>query len=214
MRATIATVILLWLTASPLAHAQDSHGVSLFQMVSFEQPDTETSEAVDLETLASSARAFGTKDTEHWMVGTTVAPDFFGHTDVNIHGQYTYFLIDDFEVGVEAGLWAIFQDDDTVGISSSLVMRYHFYQAERWSAFGELGMGLILTGDDAPDTGTSFSLMPRVGAGITYRLFDDSTTRLIAGLRWHHISNARIRGEANNPARDAPGLYMGLLFDF
>ena len=212
MRATLAIVTLLGMLTCSEALAGDPERVSLFQTVSFDQPESTESESIDL--LAAPAVRFGAKDSEHWMLGTTVAPDFFGHTDVSLHGQYTYFIIDDFEVGVEAGLWAIFQTDDTVGVSSSLVMRYHFFQAERWSAFGEAGMGIILTGDNVPDTGTSFSLMPRVGAGITYQLFDDSPTRLITGARWHHISNARISGEAKNPARDAVGLYVGLLFEF
>jgi hypothetical protein len=214
MRATIAIVFLLGLMTCPNTYAQETERVSLFQTVSFDQPQPERTEPDDLGSLARPAARFGAIDTQHWMLGSMFGPDLNGHKDISLHGQYTYFLIDDFEVGVEAGVWAMLQNDDTVGISSSLVMRYHFYQAERWSAFGELGMGMILTGDNAPDDGTSFNLMPRVGAGITYKLFDNSSTRLITGLRWHHISNARIRGEARNPARDAPGLYVGLLFDF
>jgi len=134
--------------------------------------------------------------------------------DVSIHGQYTYFVVDDFEVGVEAALWGFIQDDNTAGLSTSLVMRYHFFQAERWSAFAEAGMGLMVAGDDVPDTGTSFNLMPRLGAGVTWQISEDSSTRLITGLRWHHISNARIKGEEDNPARDGPGLYVGLMYSF
>jgi len=160
------------------------------------------------------ALPFGSQDTQHLTFGSMVAPDFKGHVDVSIHGQYTYFVVDDFEVGVEAALWGFFQDDNTAGLSTSLVMRYHFFQAERWSAFAEAGMGLMVAGDDVPDTGTSFNLMPRLGAGVTWQISEDSSTRLITGLRWHHISNARIKGEEDNPARDGPGLYVGLMYSF
>jgi len=213
MHATIAIVILLGLFACPGARAQEAERVSLFQAVSFETPQPEEG-GLGLVECRLPYKRYGAKKTQHLMFGSMIGPDIDGHVDTNIHGQYTYFVIDDFEVGVEAAFWAIFQNDDTVGVSTSLVMRYHFYQAQRWSAFGEIGMGMILTGDDVPDTGTSFNLMPRVGAGVTYKLFDDSNTRLITGLRWHHFSNARISGEKSNPARDAPGLYVGLLFEF
>ena len=214
MRATPTLVILLGLIACPGARAQEAGRVSLFQTISFDEPQPEESGADRVLECRLPYKRYGGKDTQSLMFGLMVGPDFSGNVDTNIHGQYTYFLIDDFEVGVEAAFWTIFQEDDTVGASSSLVMRYHFFHAERWSAFGEVGMGLILTGDNVPDTGTSFSLMPRVGAGVTFKIFDYSNTRLITGLRWHHISNARISGEAKNPARDGVGLYVGLLFEF
>ena len=157
---------------------------------------------------------FGKAGSDYLSIGTMGAPNFRGQFDASLFGQYSYFLIDDFEVGVEAALWGFFQDNDTAGVSTSLVMRYHFFQAERWSAFAEAGMGLLASGDDVPDGGTSFNLMPRLGAGLTWQMFEDSPTRLITGLRWHHISNARIRGEEANPARDGPGLYVGLMYQF
>lgn len=159
-------------------------------------------------------RAFGARDTDHFTLGTLLAPDFEGNVDVNLHLQYTYFLIDDFEVGAEGAFWGFFQSDDAYGFSMSLVMRYHFYKAERWTAFADVGMGLLQSSDDVPDTGTDFNLMPRLGAGVTWQIFDDSPVRAITGLRWHHISNARIKGEEDNPARDAIGLYMGLMYEF
>lgn len=160
------------------------------------------------------SRPFGTKDTQHIMVGTLLAPDFVGNLDNNIHGQWTYFLIDDLEVGAEVALWSFYQDNSTVGVSTSLVIRHHIYQAPRWSFFGEVGIGVLAATDNVPDDGTNFNLMPRAGVGFTYKLFEDQPTRLIAGVRWHHISNARLAGEERNPARDAPCLYAGVLFDF
>ena len=37
-------------------------------------------------------------------------------------------------------------------------------------------------------------------------------TPLEAGLGWHHISNARINGDDENPSRDLPMLHVGLVF--
>ncbi len=210
MRYTI-TVFVLTLLAGSLARAQQADPTSLLSPA---EPLFTFDESLFQDTGSSSALPFGSQDTQHLMFGSMVGPDFRGNVDVSVHGQYTYFVIDDFEVGVEAAFWGFFQDDSTVGVSTSLVMRYHFYQAERWSAFAEAGMGVMAAGDDVPDTGTSFNLMPRFGAGLTWQMFEDSSTRLITGLRWHHISNARMKGEEDNPARDGPGLYVGLLYDF
>lgn len=192
--------------AAPVAAQSETVRVSLLQDVSFtDEPEARQAEP---------AKPYGSKDTRFYMLGTTLAPDFAGNFDMSIHGQYTYFIIDDFEVGVEGAFWGFFQDNNTVGISTSLVMRYHFYQARRWSSFAELGIGVLAAADNVPDSGTNFDFMPRAGAGITYQLFEDQRTRLITGLRWHHISNARFAGEERNPARDAPGLYVGMLFEF
>lgn len=203
---TLVILICLIAASMPASAQNDADQVSLFSDVSFHDgPETAN---------PASTEPYGSKDTQFYMLGTTLAPDFTGNFDVSIHGQYTYFLVDDFEVGVEAALWGFFQENNTVGLSSSLVMRYHFYQARRWSAFAELGIGVMIATDNVPDNGTNFNLMPRAGAGITYQLFEDRNTRLITGLRWHHISNARLTGEERNPARDAPGLYVGLLYEF
>ena len=157
---------------------------------------------------------FGSKGTSHIMLGSTVAHDFGDNTDINLHAQWTTFIAEDFEIGVEGGIWAIFQKDDTVAVSASAVMRYHFYQGIRFSFFAEIGLGIMGAGDTVPDMGTGFNFMPRLGGGLTYALDDSGSTRLITGLRWHHISNARIHGEARNPSRDAPGFYAGVLFEF
>jgi hypothetical protein len=67
--------------------------------------------------------------------------------------------------------------------------------------------------DDVPNDGTSFNFTPRLGVGFTRQL-TDSGIRLEGGLRWAHISNARITGDADNPARDSAMLYVGLIFPF
>ncbi|GAB5496176.1 MAG: hypothetical protein Phyf2KO_12560 [Phycisphaerales bacterium] len=203
---SLFTLLCLFAVGMPAWAQDDAERVSLMSEVTFDsEPQT---------TKPAPMEPYGSKDTQFYMLGTTLAPDFTGNFDASIHGQYTYFVIDDFEVGVEAALWGFFQDNNTTGLSSNLVMRYHFYQARRWSAFAELGIGVMLAADNVPDDGTNFNLMPRAGAGITYQIFDDQRTRLITGLRWHHISNARLAGEERNPARDAPGLYVGLLYEF
>ncbi len=212
MRHTPIALVCVLTPLAGVARAQPSARNSFFEPSVLSVPALDSVDPDDAS--GAKATAFGKADTQTFSFGTMASPDFMGHYDQSVFAQYTYFIVDDFEVGVEGAFWGFFQEDDTVGVSTSLVMRYHFYQAERWSAFAEAGMGLMIAGDNVPDEGTSFNLMPRLGAGITWRMFEDSPTRLITGLRWHHISNARITGEEANPARDALGLYVGLQYQF
>ncbi len=152
---------------------------------------------------------FGIAGTARFAAGIRGAQDFEENTDISLFVQQTWFVVDDVEIGAELAGWWIFQDDDTWGASSSLVVRYHFYQQPYWSVFAEGGIGLFIASDNVPDEGTSFGFMPRVGVGTSVRI-DDRDTRLMVGLHWHHISNARVNGEARNPARDAVGLYAAV----
>lgn len=198
-------------SAGGAARAEPGERLSLFSAPSSAFADQPESD----ERMGETAFAvYGTSGTEHLTVLSIFAPNLRGEFDAGLSLQYTTFLIDGFEVGAEGTFWGFFQDDDTVGVSAGLVMRYHFYRSERWSIFADAGMGAAVSGDDVPDGGTSFNLMPRLGAGVTWRMFEDSPTRLVTGLRWHHLSNARVKGEEDNPARDAPGLYVGVTFEF
>jgi hypothetical protein len=63
---------------------------------------------------------------------------------------------------------------------------------------------------DEPDGGTYFNFTPQAGVGASFAVAED--TRLLAGVRWHHISNAR--SSDNNPGRDSLEIYAGVSFAF
>ncbi|GIW74261.1 MAG: hypothetical protein KatS3mg103_0783 [Phycisphaerales bacterium] len=127
---------------------------------------------------------------------------------------YNRFLVDRLEWLLEAGLWSLADDGNQAafGLSAGLGFRWHFVMEDRWSAFADVGIALLASSDHVPPGGTQLNFMPRAGVGLTYRL--DADVRLIGGLRWHHISNARTRGDDRNPSRDAPLLYLGLVARF
>lgn len=173
------------------------------------------------EPSAAPAREarFGRAGSRWWSVGPAIASDFSDATDVNVHGFFSQFLADELEFGIEAAGWYFSQDgDDTGGVSGSMLFRWHALHDEEfsWSIFGEVGIGLLGAFDDVPDGGTSFNFMPRAGAGFTRALdpADPSGARFTLGLRWHHISNARIEGNADNPARDGLLLFAEIQFPF
>jgi hypothetical protein len=158
-------------------------------------------------------KEYGREGSSWLTVGGGAAPNLTNATDYNLHVGYSVFLVDKFEVGGEVGAWYFDQPGPNAeGLSLHLTMRWHFIMTHNWSVFLDAGIGVMGATDDVPSGGTGFDFMPRAGVGFTRRLTDD--VRLEMGIRWHHISNARIHGESRNPSRDAAMFYAGLIFPF
>jgi hypothetical protein len=159
--------------------------------------------------------SFGDKGS-HWLTfGAGAADNFTDSVDMNLHIAWSTFLVKDVELALEGAGWYFNQPgDNTGGVSGSVVFRWHFYNDDNWTVFADAGIGLLGAFDDVPDGGTSFDFLPRAGGGVTKRLFEGEDTRLQVGVRWHHISNARINGDDNNPSRDGAMLYAGLIIPF
>jgi hypothetical protein len=174
------------------------------------QPESQT---LDVEQIGFRLDGFGVRNSSRFLFGARGARDFDDNTDASLFVQQTWFVVDDVEIGYEGAAWWIFQGDDTFGFSASLVARYHFLQRARFSLFAEGNIGVLVAADTVPEDGTSFDFIPRLGAGATFPVSADGT-RLVVGFHWHHISNARINGEARNPARNAPALYVALSVPF
>ncbi|MBY0307803.1 MAG: acyloxyacyl hydrolase, partial [Phycisphaerales bacterium] len=139
------------------------------------------------------------------------------HADVFV--AWSTFLGRGLEIQIEASGWYFDQArGDTGGAGLAFNLRWHglhgsYGQAASdgydWTLYADLGIGVIASGDDVPPEGSSFNLAPRVGVGFTARL-GESDRRLVAGVRWHHMSNARVNGDSNNPDFNAPMFYVGL----
>ncbi|MFN0132977.1 MAG: acyloxyacyl hydrolase [Phycisphaerales bacterium] len=179
------------------------------------QPDNDVSKS-DAVLQAAAAPRFGTEGSEWWTFGLGVAHNLDDATDYNLRAAYSQFLIDRVEFSLELNAWYFDQDgDNAFGINPAMIVRLHFLQSERWTAYIDPGIGLLLASDNVPDMGTGFDFMPRIGLGITYALTEDQGgPRLQAGIRWHHISNARIQGDIGNPSRDSGMIYCGIMIPF
>ncbi|MFO0861987.1 MAG: acyloxyacyl hydrolase [Phycisphaerales bacterium] len=133
-------------------------------------------------------------------------------TDSNLYVAWNYFLATDIEFSLEAGLWYFNQTGPNQwGGSGTLAFRWHFVNKQTWSLFLEAGVGLLGASGEVPTGGTSFDFMPRAGGGFTYEITPGGP-RLQAGVRWYHVSNARIDGDSNNPARDGVMGFVGIMF--
>ena len=155
---------------------------------------------------------------DHWWIGLGggAAFDFDRDYDFNIYVSAGTFVATDLEFTLELGAWYFEQEGpNTGGIHPNINFRWHFWHDDDrdWTVYADTGVGLLFSFDDTPAGGTSFNFTPRVGVGATFRL-DEDETRLQVGLRYHHISNARIEGDGNNPARDSVMVYAGVIFPF
>ncbi len=160
-------------------------------------------------------KVFGSPDSGWWWeLGGGVASSLGRDTDFNLRALASTFIAQNIQIGGELGLWYFGQQGkDRVGINPNFVFRWHFYNDNDWTVFLDTGVGFALLSGQVPQGGTKFNLTPRVGIGIT-KAIGSGNTRIEAGLRWHHLSNARIYGDGRNPSRDLPMLHVGIIFPF
>ena len=159
---------------------------------------------------------FGAEGKDWITIGTGFTHDFSGNAGYDLHVSWSTFVFEDVEFSLELATWFYEQrGTNAFGLNPQFVFRYHFYKSPdaKWTVFAEAGIGLLFTDHDVPKGGTAFGFTPRVGGGFTRELTDDGL-RLQVGLRWAHISNARINGDSRNPSRDSLMIYAGLMFPF
>ncbi|MCL4220615.1 MAG: acyloxyacyl hydrolase [Phycisphaerales bacterium] len=176
-----------------------------------------TTDDLTLSPEQPAAELFGVKGQTRLTLGTGVA---FGleedddSTDFNINVAWSRFLVDDVEMRLELGTWYFDQEPDSAwGINPNFVLRWHLINKELWSFYADAGIGLMFSTDDVPPGGTSANFTPRAGVGITHKV-GVRGQRAELGVRWHHISNARITGDSDNPDRDGVMIYAGYSFPF
>ncbi|MDP1662423.1 MAG: acyloxyacyl hydrolase [Phycisphaerales bacterium] len=189
---------------------------SLLAMV--QQPETAAPPAA----AASTGVPFGDfKKGQPYVWYLSVGAGFAADGDPGTHSDAfvaaSTFIGEWLEVQLEGSGWYFDQEpDSTFGGGIAVNLRWHFWhgaygggEGHDWTAYIDAGIGMIFSGDDVPSGGTSVNFAPRAGVGFTARL-GDTETRLVGGVRWHHMSNARTDGDSNNPDVNAPMFYLGL----
>jgi hypothetical protein len=169
---------------------------------------------------------FGDEGWRGWSVQGGAATSGV-NLDANLRLGLHEFLADNFEVTASLGVWGHDQDgDNAASINAGFGFRYHVVNNVRvdgparsgllpdgWTAYADMGIGMMYATSDVPDDGTRYNFTPRIGVGFTLPL-SDRATRLDLGVRWQHFSNASTAGSDENPARDEVMLYIGLISRF
>ena len=168
---------------------------------------------------APAVEPFGTMGSKRWGIQGGLAVDLDGGE--NHIGQlgagFTYFLVDDLSIELELNLLYFSQEgNDAVGGNFNMLFRWHFLNDGDWTVFVDGGAGILITSDRVPGPtateqgGANFNFTPQAGVGMTYQLRDNA--RFVAGVRLHHISNARTHHP--NPPRNSVYVYAGVSFGF
>ena len=142
-------------------------------------------------TAANSAVGYGAAGSRRWVIGGMVASDLVDEKMIFLRGGLEWFPIEGFSIGLEADLGWVGQDagDDAGLFGLGVMMRWHFLQYERWTMYADLGIGLAYTSMPVPPSGSRLDLVPQAGVGFSIEL--DQDVRLLVGLGWYHLSNAR-----------------------
>jgi hypothetical protein len=123
-----------------------------------------------------------------------------------------YYFLDTVSLGLEINGYQVFQDQSSYAGGVALLGRHHFFTHGRWSIFADVGFGVFEANDPVPAGGTHFNFTFRSGLGATYRLHEGLD--LIGGVRYFHLSNARIKGRVHNPSANGFEPYVGVMWTF
>ncbi len=141
------------------------------------------------------------------------AGDFYqGHVGVGFH------VVNNLSINLELVAGETDSDQEEFGAEDGwnagfdLLLRWHFFRNDAWSIYVEGGAGMIWFDDAFPAGGTHQNFTPQLGVGITYQI--NEHLMLMAGGRWHHVSNARKSGIDRNPGFDGGMIYLGVMLPF
>ena len=130
-----------------------------------------------------------------------------------LHLGYGYFFMDDFSVNIDV-LGSYIRsgiDDNGVAAGLDLILRQHPIKGpdNLWSLYLELGAGLQQQSTNfAGNRKFNFRLLG--GGGATFRVAE--STRLMAGMRYFHVSDSGIEGGGGG--MDGLQFYAGSMFPF
>ena len=135
-----------------------------------------------------------------------------GGNSMNYAGiRFTYFIEDALALSVGANFNHVSNEGaSSDGPSVDVLLQWHFVRARKHSFFFDAGIGGFFGSNSVPPPGSRFNFTPQVGLGATYEI--SHKTRVIAGIKWYHLSNANTFED--NPGIDHALFYGGLSFAF
>lgn len=126
----------------------------------------------------------------------------------------SHYVIDNFALhyGATLGYANAYRTKGGIQGGPELGIRWHFLPCKRWSLHLDGIAGAVVHQNPLTKQSLRFNFDLQPGLGAMYHI--DRNTMLQSGFRWHHLSNARIRGKARNLGYDGPMAYLGLMKSF
>lgn len=120
------------------------------------------------------------------------------------------YLWNDFSLNAELGYYRNDQKGPDADIAAAdLLIRHHILDRGRFSLFLDAGASVSYADRRTPSSGTYFNFMEEAGIGSTFQLQDN--LHLLSGVRFFHLSNARLDGPNRNPSINAYQFYLGVM---
>jgi len=171
-------------------------------------------------TAVESTREFGTADSLRLNLLGGVVSNLSTTTGPSARLEFEYFMADRFSIVPLAELGWLAQDDaeDAFLSGGAVLLRWHLLHEHRpqgrsWTIYADAGVGLAYLDEEVPAGTNRLKFSPQVGIGFTWALEDDPTaSRLMGGVRWYHLSNARTA--SSNDGFDGVMAYLGLSIPF
>ena len=124
-----------------------------------------------------------------------------------------YYIFDNVSLNTEFSAYHNSQDGRDATISAlNLLLRQHLLHEGRFSLFVDVGASVSIADAPTPPMGTYYNYMEMTGVGSTWALTDN--LHLIGGVRYFHLSNARLKGPVHNPSINGMQGYVGLMYRF
>ena len=124
----------------------------------------------------------------------------------------SYYVFDNLSLGLEVSGYHLTQSPgrNTWMYGVAGVLRHHLLQFDRATVFADVSFGPVEAAARVPEGGTYFNFATRSGLGVTYPLREH--LYLLGGVRYFHLSNARIEGSQRNPSINGIEGFLGLMW--
>jgi hypothetical protein len=210
-------IIIMVLAGVGLIYFQAEAEASDLEKISSDSPTpTAASDAARLNPKEPAGERIGefSKGYQKWQTYVSAAGFDKGKGEMYaFHLGYGYFFMDDFSVNIDV-LGSYIRsgiDDNGVAAGLDLILRQHPIKGpdNLWSLYLELGAGLQQQSTNfAGNRKFNFRLLG--GGGATFRVAE--SIRLMAGMRYFHVSDAGIEGGGGG--MDGLQFYAGSVFPF
>ena len=210
-------IIIMVLAGVGLVYFQAEAKASDLEKISSASPTlTDASDTARLNPKEPAGERIGefSKGYQKWQTYVSAAGFDKGKGEMYaFHLGYGYFFMDDFSVNIDV-LGSYIRsgiDDNGVAAGLDLILRQHPIKGPEnlWSFYLELGAGLQQQSTSfAGNRKFNFRLLG--GGGATFRVAENA--RLMAGIRYLHISDAGIEGGGGG--FDGLQFYAGSMFSF
>lgn len=154
------------------------------------------------------------KGSRYWSLATSASRDYsLGSvylTQIHVNYYFAHNLA--ISYGGEIGYINGKRTKGGVIGGPQIGLRWHFVKIQKWSIYMEGLVGAVAQQQPLTEQSLRFNFDLEPGGGFSYSL--NQKMLLQSGFRWHHLSNARVRGKEHNVGYDGPMVYLQFSHSF